>query len=377
MPYSGVGSDVFGSLVSMSTLRSRARTILSIAPVVQQRPLVASGGTNLLVAWEEGTAIQARRLATDGSIIDDAALRIAEQGTLKALVFNGSDYLAMWETPSHQLTITRIPRDGALRTDGGGTLPRADFRGAASDGVVTLVLLGTDTQLQVTRILGDGSPADTLSLPVGGVGQADVAARDGEFLVVWEGYVAPEVFATPSGLERRILGARLSSSLALLGTPFRISTQQSEQYAPMAAWNGREWLVLWRSGGAASETRGRRVSSDGIPQGDGEGTVIVRNVLPSVTWDGSRYVLAWWGLDAPTTVHVGFLDDLGMPFTSQSTLERQPSDFSPMLLTPIRPGLVAAAYARVVADPNFREATRVFVNLLPGPPPKRRGRAVR
>jgi len=93
-----------------------------------------------------------------------------------------------------------------------------------------------------------------------------------------------------------------------------------------------------------------------------------------VTWDGSRYFLAWHEsrVPGPTTLHTAFLSGLGQPLAGESQIPQKLLDWSAVSLAPIRPGLVATAYTRVSSYGANGEARRAFVNLVSPATPKRR-----
>ena len=72
------------------------------------------------------------------------------------------------------------------------------------------------------------------------------------------------------------------------------------------------------------------------------------------------------------TIQAGSFAALGEPVTHERTIQHL-FEWSPVPLVPIRPGIVAATYARSTLEPPY-EVTRAFVNFLTVKP---RRRAVR
>jgi len=367
-------AEAFGTLLTGPTLERRSRTLLSVGPVEQRWPSIASGGTNLLAVWREGVEIHARRLAPDGTFLDAVPLRLSTNGIPAEVVFNGSDYLVVWADIMQTWTgtvVTRIPRDGPLRVDGQTVLPKASPATAVSDGVTTLLFWWGSGELHAGRILADSSiDGDIVVIADGALTGMAAAAGDGAFLVAWE---TRTFFSPPANYDYQIHGTRVSPELTRLDTPFDLSPADPTQKDPGVAWNGREWLVTWIS--SSSELRGRRVSRDGVPQGETSGTFIAsRAAAPSVTWDGNRYFLAWHEsrVAGPTTIHTAFLSGLGQPLAGESQIPQKLFDWGALSIAPLRPGLVAAAYTRLISFGAYDEARLAFVNLVSPAIPKRR-----
>ncbi|HYK03158.1 MAG TPA: hypothetical protein VE974_15470 [Thermoanaerobaculia bacterium] len=389
-PDPDIGTDVFGTLVSASTLDRRASTLLSVSPQHQRKPLIASGGTNLLAVWQQGLALYARRLAQDGSPVDALPLRLAERGTPAAVVFNGSDYIVVWpQTVNHQVTglvTARVPRDGPLRVDGGTTLPNAVPLVAASDGVATLLAWSIENEVHVGRLGADGSIAASVTLAPppdeGWYGEVAIAPGAGEFLIVWEEMHESPIFQTPPVAALRVRGTRMSRELIPLDPAgIDIGVEGRDERWPAVTFNGREWLVVFRTVVPSElpdwayrpELRGRLVSREGVAGGAAEGVFIAPGgEFPAVAWDGSRYFLTWYG-GAVNTSRTATLAALGQP-VSRETIFHHVFEWSPVPLVAIRPGVVAATYARTTIELPYGDVSRAFVNFLSVPA---RRRAVR
>jgi hypothetical protein len=378
-----IGTDVFGTLVTASTLNQRPRTLISVSPQHQRKPLVASGGTNLLAVWRQGQALYARRLAQDGSPLDALPLRLAERGTPAAVVFNGSDYIVVWpHTVNNHVTglvTARVPRDGPLRVDGGTTLANAMPLAAASDGVTTLLAWSVEDEgeIHVGRLGADGSIAASMELArpldegwFGGVTIAPGAG--GQFLLVWEELRPAPVFTTPPIDVSSLRGTRMSAELVPLDPAgIDIAVQDSDQRWPAVTWNGREWLVVFHGVAHSAppdyeyrpELRGRLVSREGVATGAAEGVFITTgSAFPAVAWDGSRYFLTWHdgGVDMSNTAT---LTALGQPISHAKTIHHT-FEWGPLPLVTIRPGVVAAVYARTTVELPYGDVSRAFMNFL-------------
>jgi hypothetical protein len=357
--------DIFGTLLTASTLQLESRSLLSVSATKQVAAVVASGGTNLLAVWSEESGVYAKRLNTDGTPLDAQPLRLHDRQVKAAVVFNGSDYVVAWpETPISPAIITRrIPRDGPLRADGGGILgglPAIPLA-MASDGTTTLLAAGS----RVVRLNADGSFLDTVPLILtdASVGKVGIAAAGGRFLFVWsELELLPPYYETPTAV--RIRGARVTPSLTNLDDPaITIADTSANEADPAVAWNGSEWLVVWTDGAL----RGRRVARDGSLPGESM-SIGSSAARPEVAWDGRQYVVAWHapkGWLEPNVMHVAWLQQLGAPlFGDRVVGTSEFFTFFPVSFAPLQPGAVAAVYVRIAPEPAYGGVTRAFVNVL-------------
>ncbi len=110
-----------------------------------------------------------------------------------------------------------------------------------------------------------------------------------------------------------VYAARLDNEGNLLDTtPILLSREDYHQYAPQAAWNGQNWLVVWaaeREHGNFVDVLGLRVAPNGAVL-DGTPILVHRGDQPSADsrpWsaasDGTRWIVAWRDLDAATSVY--------------------------------------------------------------------------
>jgi len=211
---------------------------------------------------------------------------------------------------------------------------------------------------------------------------AAIAARAGQFLVVWEEVYMPSPYGSPPPQSARIRGTRLSAELVPLDpTGISITDREHDSRYPAVTWNGREWLVLFNTVAPPAppdweyspELRGRHVSREGVAAGPAAGVFIASGgEFPSVAWDGSRYFLTWHN-GTVNTVQTAVLSALGQPLSHEKTVERL-FDWIPVPLVTIRPGIVAATYARTAVEPPYGNVVRAFANFLMVRP---RQRAVR
>lgn len=368
------GIDVYGTFVSPATLQRETRALLSLSAPKQSLPFVVSGGTNLLAVWSEGSGLYARRLALDGSPLDATPLRLHELPARATATFNGSNYIVAWADNTPTSVVTRsIPREGTLRAEGGGQFYGFVPPFAMASNATTTLLVASKRVLQLAA---DGglivAPPITLTDEL--VGDVAIAAgENGTFLVTWGEmeYIDP-FFDTAQPV--RVRGARITESyLNLDPGGFTIADTPAREGDPAVAWNGREWLVVWSTG----VLRGRRVTQAGFPLDDQAGVFIADAAdRPEIAWDGSRYVVAWYGANStfdPHPIHIAWLPQLGAPLMSERIVgEVETFLFTPVSLAPVGERSVAAFYARIAPEPQYGGVTRAFVNVLNAPVVRRR-----
>lgn len=354
--------NVYATRVSTATLGVESRSLLSISAPRQIRPMLASGSTNLLAVWFEGVTVYARRLARDGTPLDEAPIALPDFGYTTDVVFNGTDYIVIgMDAYGNELLTLRVHGDGPLRADGGMHAQHARPMAAASSGTTTLLLWNDDDGITgASRLREDGSFLDTTPLIVSEYGTegVDLASNEaGEFLAVWSEVEYSEF--GHGGYDRAdVRATRITSELVKLGN-FDVAASSAVELSPAVTWNGREWLVVWTR--ASSALHGRLVTADGKTP-EGEAFIAEGIAIPSVAWDGSRYHLAWTGTG--THLHTAQLARLGGPLTNTRDLGEMATDSRFIYLVPLAPNTMAAIYARRADEQTYGGVHRAFVNVM-------------
>jgi hypothetical protein len=171
----------------------------------EEWPGLSFDGTNFLAVWSglkaagAGFGVWAARISPSGAVLDSPAVCLALDGVYKddaAVGINGTNYLVVW-------------------TEG-----RYDVKGA--------------------RLTPSGTLLDTIPLSLARVpdlvGRPSVASDGAKWLLAWEDY----------RLTFRVYGTLVhpdGSSLYPDGIP--LSDPGSEQYDPVVAWDGGQYLCLW------------------------------------------------------------------------------------------------------------------------------------
>jgi len=233
----------------------------------QRRFGVAWTGSAFVTTWHEqnryqtsggrGLDVYQRRLATDGSWVDAAPLRVssaANYQTTPSVAFNGNDYLVAWVDDRHDtqdIFAARFDQSGNILDPAGiaistGSGNQTSPSVAAIGGDFVVIWSddrgGSGWDLYAARIAPDGTVRDPSGIPVsttsGDQTEPRLACSATECLAVW--------LDTRTSTGPDLYGSRLSPSGAVLdigGVP--IHTQSGSAHAPAVAFNGTEYLVAW------------------------------------------------------------------------------------------------------------------------------------
>ncbi len=121
----------------------------------------------------------------------------------------------------------------------------------------------------------------------------------GNYLVVWEEYLSNYY----SLFEENIYCARVSPDGEILDSVrIPVSTAPEDQYEPSAAYDGTNYFVVWHDTRAGNyDIYGARVTLYGEvidPEGIPICTTAHDEVAPSIAWDGTNYLVVWYGMQA-------------------------------------------------------------------------------
>jgi len=190
-------------------------------------------------------------------------------------------------------------------------------------------------------------------------GYPAIAWSGSMLLVAWNELRVPSgnIPATPA---LNVLAARVSSGLALLDpAPMIVATAGASLLGPPSvASNGEDWLVV----GDRDERQiaARRVLRSGNVEGAAALT-IAEGVAPSVTWDGTLYVLAYKSLG--NLLLLGALPATGgLPMMRGTVVS--PDVVSPPSLAPTAAGDVAIIYTRVSFRPEHMGVERSYFRVM-------------
>src|SRR5262245_59430340 len=232
----------------------------------QMRPVVASDGTNFMVAWDDngGSAdTYGARVTGDGVLLDPNGIVVSNAyagQSIPALAYNGTNYLVVWND------------------DRGGSGPT----GGAEDDVFAARVTEGGTRLDGTGIAVATAPSFQ--------GWADVASDGTNYLVAWSDYRNP--------LGADIYGARVTAAGQVLDpNGFPISEAPGYQLTPKVAFDGTNYLVGWTDTRSDDgDVYAARVSQAGTvldPAGIAVSAENNSQGLGALTFAAGDYFLAW------------------------------------------------------------------------------------
>lgn len=162
-------SAVVSSALRTPALETIGTSTLSILPVVQSPPALATDGRDVLAVWRERSALHAALVDSNGSPLS-VPIEVTLGVSNFAVASNGHDYLVTW-TDHRGVSMTRVTRAGVLE-DSGPTLVRdttnASDIGAIWTGSDYLLVWSERGQLVSARIDAEGTAhvqQHSLSLP--------------------------------------------------------------------------------------------------------------------------------------------------------------------------------------------------------------------
>jgi hypothetical protein len=240
----------------------------SIIHCHERNPNVAFDGTNYFVVWEDDRqgdwAIYGARISQTGIVLDTLGILISIETGIDwnfnwffygdqiapSVAFDGTNYLVVWQ-------------DTRLGTwDICGT--RVNQAGVVID---TLIVISQDFT---------GYCKDQIAPSI---------AFDGvNYLVVWQEYYNVYDFWY-------INGARVSQSGGVLDH-IQISLENFDQYSPVVAFDGTNYLVVWDNG----DIYGKRVTQSGAVLDSVNIPISIRGYYQeysSIAFDGTNYLVVW------------------------------------------------------------------------------------
>ncbi len=346
---------IYGARVSKSgVVLDSAGIGMPIPPYTntQGDPSVAFNGTNYLVVWKNYSCfieIYGARVSPGGVVLDSAGILISPAAYLPgypSVASDGTNYLVVWEdylTPIPDIYGARVSPGGVVLDSSGIPISTAAYDqrypSVAFDGTNYLVVWedyrsGSHFDIYGARVSQGGAVLDSSGIPISTAARSEhpsVAFNGTNYLVVWEDF--------RSGSTLDIYGARVASNGTVLdpaGIP--ISTAENSQMTPSVAFNGTNYLVVWkdyRNWGA--DIYGARVASNGTvldPAGIPVSTAVDDQEAPSVASDGTNYLVVWEGFRSGSHFDIygarvsqggAVLDSSGIPISTAAYGQWYPS----------------------------------------------------
>jgi hypothetical protein len=306
--YSG-NWDISGAFIDTSGKRSDSNSfVVSTACDAQFFGKSSWSSSSYLAVWEENHNLYGRRIDYLGNLLGSAAIPVclaSEDQKSPSITWGGETFLAVWEdfrNLNFDIYGARIDSGGQVLDVSG--LPiwvdsTADQRYpvVAADGTNYLVIwnavldsTGEHYNIQGLRVSPQGQPVDPQPFAIS-YGDRDshpaLAFGGGKYLAVWlyeNSYDLWGDFIDTSGT---------------VGSPIGITGATGIQTNPQVASDGTNFLVVWEDYGTHwpnIDIAGARVSSEGIvldPAGLSIAVTEEPEELPSVSFDGTNYVVVW------------------------------------------------------------------------------------
>lgn len=304
----------------------------------QVLPCITAGTTENLVVWQElapigtedGYRLCGARVESDGTVIDslslDLSVTVPGSQFFSAAVYNGSNYLCVWEDHHYDSLAGFYQCIHGMRVDPSGSVIDAvafpigvfspetlyEHRQAmlspaiAANGDTMLVVWHEELRnrpgstdfwkILGARVTSDGEVLDSLGFPISdtfacAITSAPDVACNGNFLVVWQ-------FFGGSGYD--ILGALVSTGGNVVDT-LTICSENHKHVEPSIIAPGSPdipFLVVWEDTRSSSEPDiyGARVQTDGVVLDPGGMAISLApdgQFAPAVGFDGTNYLVVW------------------------------------------------------------------------------------
>ena len=265
-----------------------------------QVPSVAFGAGTYLVAWADYSSgslrIWGARITPTGAVLDPLGIPISlgpnEYGP--SVAFDGTNFLVTWydntTIRAARVTPTGLVLDVPPINVTGGRYPAAGF-----DGQDFLLLYNLGTDIYGARVATDGGVLDPAGFPVSAGSWSEyypsIACTPSSCAGVW-------IDNRDAGAGYLVYGARIDQAGSVIddaGVPF----MGSDSYRPAIAFNGTNYLIAsdQRVPAQAPNVYGTLASPSTFapvtPGGDLFSTAVAAQYDPRVASDGTDFLLVW------------------------------------------------------------------------------------
>jgi hypothetical protein len=264
-------------------------------------PAIAYDGINYLVAGERESDddfdIYGAWVSSSGDVLDEEGFVISTAGNDQGnscIAFDGENYLVVWQDErniyNHEIYAVRVNQYGIVLDQVGSKIIGA-YQGhpaVAFDRQNYFVVWGT-SEISGARLSQSGSTLESFCFWVSG-GYPSVAFDGTNYLVVWRAHY--------SGSHYDIIGRRVNQDGVMVDSNnIIISNADDDQEYPKVAFDGTNYLVVWDDErNDNSKIYGARVSPAGVVL-DSAGFAISKlddsQTRPSVAFDGTNYLVIW------------------------------------------------------------------------------------
>jgi len=314
------------------------RDTISVHPIDQYLPSLATDGRDFLAVWSDGQ-VRTARVAANGTLLDPEPLVIANDRFRPLVAFGNGAYLIVFQQ-GNDMRAVRMAPDGTIIDS--TPIAIRENKGAAS--AVTwsgrnFLIIGVDisgifaiavTPEGIVTPAYDVSPALTADSGPKYYGQAVIASTDdGRSVVAYSSItLSPASDSPPADVHLELVP--IDSFGRPSSTPIRIAPGSSfpSNFA-IAHGIGDELLLVTADGAGLSSTPIRNGAELSLSPSARIFSWSSGGLNPAVAWDGSQYIVSWtyeasspptWMLPPSTPLHAyvglatvnsrGTIDDL-------------------------------------------------------------------
>lgn len=302
--------DIYGLRVSNSLVPlTPTSTLLNNQGHYEDFVKVAHNGTKYLAVWQDyrsgnNADIYGARISDTGTVLDPAGIAISSGAgsnqTIPDVAARGADWLVVWNDSrlgngSNSIYATRVS-DAGVVLDPAGFRVNSTYGGqvpsVSADTTNWFVVWQSGSPLQISgaRVSPGGTVLDAGDIQIfNGPSYEPKAAFNGtNYLVVWKSH---DSFGDIYGI--RVTPAGTVLNIPALAIPISTVSGAYEQY-PTITSNGSDWLVGWSTN---TDVRAARVDAAGNVL-DPTGITISPLTLsglgrPQIAWDGTQYWYLW------------------------------------------------------------------------------------
>ncbi|MCX7785764.1 MAG: T9SS type A sorting domain-containing protein [candidate division WOR-3 bacterium] len=310
--------DVYGARMTRAGIVLDPDGIpISVAPNSQILPRVAFDGTNYLVVWcddrlvYEEYRIFGARVSPSGVVLDPQGIQITQNfGVYPAIVYNGTNYFVVWTELNYwwegDIYGARVSTAGVVLDPQG--LPISTTQ---SDQWLPSIVIDNLNDMRYFITWSDFRSWNNYDI-YGARMQVQGTVLDPEGILLTYGYSSPEQYEPAVAFDgtnyfvvwsdsrngNSIYGSRVTpSGIVLDPQGILISSAQYQAWAPSVTFDGTNYLVVWEDYRTwEGDIYGARVSTAGIvldPLGIPISTAEYDQLNPSVAFDGTNYFVVW------------------------------------------------------------------------------------
>jgi len=281
----------------------------------QARPCIATDDTTAFIVWYDRRAgttydIYGSRIDSDGNLLDPAGILIAHCGNddpYPDVAFDGTNYLVVWhytETSGpYDIYGARVSKQGILLDTEPFIISDATSHqqspAVAFDGTNYLVVWfdsrGETYDIYGTRVAQDGTVLNSSGIAISTAAEKqyfpDVSFDGTNYMVVWQ--------------DQRngtfdIYASRVAQNGVVLDPAgIQISGAADEQRYPSIDFDGTNYFIAWYDNrtGSDYDIYGTLLNTSGTvlnPTGIAISTATDAQQMPSVSFDGTNYLVAWY-----------------------------------------------------------------------------------